>query len=97
MNMDQIIKSSWKTVVRLRPVPRDASGVPLDWEWRIQQATRQAVPIGSGAYGFTLNPDNIRGFTSDPSRGADHGFLELNIQLHIIGNKIEVDLVPSRR
>jgi hypothetical protein len=95
MNMDQIIKSSWKTFVRLRPVPLDADGQALDWEWNIQQATRQSIPISSHSYGFTLKPDNIRSFTSDPSHGENHGFLSLTIQLQIIGNKIEVDLAPA--
>ena len=107
MNKEQILKCSWKKLVRLRPIPKRFDGGPhgvelpaLDRDWQLGQASNDGgVPVylHETGHGITLNWDNIREYSSDPTRPDRYSFLLLKVQLHIGGNQIWVEPFAERR
>ncbi len=67
---------------RLRPRPYDLNVSPIDDEWILEHATdhvrlRNARTNGQLMLGF----DHMQKFSSDPERGADAGFLLLDVNV----------------
>jgi hypothetical protein len=67
----------------------------IDDDWIIDQVMPDGVRISNTRTGHftTLGKDHIHHFTSNPDRsrtGVQHGFLTLNVQIFLSGNKLEV-------
>jgi hypothetical protein len=72
----------------------------VDYDWIISDVSAEGVRISNPSTGHTtlLGKDHIHHFTSDPDRsqtGIRHGFLTLNVQVFLRGNKLWVR--PSAR
>ena len=102
MNKDRLKKSIYHRV-RLRPIAERRNGggrlSPCDDDWIIQKVD-DLVELSNVRTGHLakLGLDHIHSYASDPQRDHDglvHGFLDLNVQLIISGNKIDIE--PDRR
>lgn len=72
----------------------------IDDDWIIEEVSAAGVRISSNSCGHvtTLGKDHIHHFTSNPDRsrtGIPHGFLTLNVQVFLQGNRLWVR--PSAR
>ncbi len=65
----------------------------LDDDWLISDVADEGVRIINNRtnHSTVLGYDHIHHFTSDPARGARYGFLTLNIQVHIGGNRVWIE------
>jgi len=98
MNRDALKKNAWSRV-RIRPKAKRFFGEagpqlpPVDDDWMIQDVGEEGVRISNSAtgHGTVLGYDHIHHFMSDPARGARSGFLILNVQIHIGGNRLWIE------
>lgn len=90
MMKDQIIKACEEQQrVRLRPAAKDANAALLDWDWQLQYASKKdGVRIASHHYTYTFNWEDIRNYHADSARGKPYAFLNLTIQLQIVGDNV---------
>ena len=95
MNKNALKKNEW-THVRIRPVAKRFFGEsgpqipPVDDTWTLQTVQDDGVRLMNNAthHGAHLGFDQIHHYATDPERGAGHGFLILNTQLHFGGNAL---------
>jgi hypothetical protein len=65
----------------------------IDDDWIIDKVSTGVVVSNSGGHVTTLGKDHIHHFTSNPDRsrtGILHGFLTLNVQVFVQGNRLWV-------
>ncbi len=85
MNKSKLMNSTYARV-RLHPQARTRHGI-IDREWILLPCDpKGGFPIWQqdAGYVYTLGPDHIHSFYSDPAASADgliHGTLDLNVQL----------------
>lgn len=99
MNWEQI-KNNVGFCVQLVPIAcrLDENGCelpPMDDDWIIDAISTSGVRISNIRTGHTtiLGKDHVHHFTSNPDRsqgGIRHGFLTLNVQVFLQGNKLWV-------
>jgi hypothetical protein len=95
MNKNALKKNAW-TRVRLRPIPKRFFGAdgpqlpPVDDTWILEGVDDSGVRIRNTGtpHGTVLGFDQVHHYATDPDRGAGHGFLILNAQLHFGGNAL---------
>ncbi len=95
MNKSRLKKNAW-THVRLRPVARRFWGAdgpqlpPVDDDWLIQGVEDAGVRISNNhtGHGTVLAWDQIHHYATDPDRGERSGYLVLNTQVSIGGNRL---------
>ena len=94
------LKKNLHTQVRIRPMAKrymgDSELEPLDDDWLIENVGNDGVRIKNirTHHGTVLGYDHIHHFTSDPARsahGIKYGFLTLNVQIHIGGNRLWIE------
>lgn len=96
MNLEQLKKNKgWR--VQLIPIASrlDENGrelPPIDDDWIIQEVSNAGFQIFNARtqHHITLGADHIHNFTSNPDRsrgGIQYGFLTLNVQIFLQGNK----------
>ena len=98
MNKNALKKNAWSHV-RIRSIAKRFFGEagpqlpPVDDDWLITEVGEEGVRISNTAthHGTVLGYDHIHHFTSDPARGARTGFLILNVQIHIGGNRLWIE------
>ena len=95
MNKSQMKKNAWSHV-RLRPVAKRFNGAdgpqlpPVDDDWMITSVGDNGVSISNNhtGHGTMLGWDQIHHWSTDPDRGGRNGFLTLNTQINIGGNRL---------
>src|SRR3989338_5231357 len=99
MNWEQMKKNVGCRVQLIPPACRlDENGrelPPKDDDWIIQEVSTAGVRVSNTRtdHHTTLGKDHIHHFTSNPDRsqtGVQHGFLTLNVQLFLQGNRLWV-------
>lgn len=98
MNKSALKKNSW-THVRIRPIAKRFFGEsgpqlpPVDDDWLFQEVADDGVRISNTAtwHWTILGYDHIHHFMSDAARGAGYGFLILNVQIHVRGNRLWIE------
>lgn len=104
MNLE-LLKKSLNQRVQLQPPARRSiehgTGYePIDDDWIIQDVSDAGVRVSNIRTGHvtTLGKDHIHHYTSNPDRsqaGRTFGFLTLNVQVFISGNKLWVKPNPG--
>jgi hypothetical protein len=82
--------------VRIRPIVKRFCGTggpqlpPVDDDWLIQLVADDGLRVSNNntGHGTILGYDQVHHFMSDPDRGVGYGFLILNVQIHIGGNRL---------
>lgn len=98
MNKDALRKNSW-THVRIRPIAKRFWGAdgpqlpPVDDHWLLYEVGDKNVFISNSATGHctVLGLDQIHHYSSDPATGSRCGFLTLNVQIHIGGDRLWIE------